>query len=419
MRRRREFHTRIHPSTRSWATQRRDNGSVFRKWGWVPRVIALSVVGLAAFTIPYGRTRNLVSEVVAFAVAALTMALMTASERSPRLRAKVHGLLTLATGASALTSGLASLTTSGGPFSLFSAMSTTWLGANCSLAVAGSITGASMAVVASIALAFGSAAWDVGGYPLILLLGLVFGRVLRGFRVQAEQSAALLTKAEQLHLEQNRAATLDERNRIAREIHDVLAHSLGALGVQIQAAQAVLTDQADIERAVDLLAQARRMVTEGLVETRRAVHALRVDTPPLDQGVAELGAAHQGRHRAQVDFEVTGTPRSLPPDAGLALIRTAQEALVNTAKYAPHQPVEIRLDYDQRATALTVVNKLPGAAGTGNGVGARNGGNGTSFETANGGYGLAGMRERLLLLSGTLSAGQDGDNWVVVARVPR
>jgi signal transduction histidine kinase len=404
---------------------------VFHKWGWVPRVFVLVVVGLAAFTIPYGRTRNLVSELIAFAIAVLTMALMTASEHSPRLRAKVPGLVTFATAASALTSGLASLTTSGGPFSLISAMSTTWLGANCSLALAGSITGASMAVVGSVALAFGAPAWDVGGYPLILLLGLVFGRVLRGFRVQAEQSAALLTKAEQLHLEQNRAATLDERNRIAREIHDVLAHSLGALGVQIQAAQAVLTDQADIERAVELLAQARRMVTEGLVETRRAVHALRVDTPPLDRGLAELGADHQGRHRAQVNFHVTGKPRSLPPDAGLALTRTAQEALVNTAKHAPHEPVEIRLDYDDRATALTVMNKLRdgggdrngAGGGIGNGAGARNdghkGSNGTTFETANGGYGLAGMRERLLLLDGTLSAGQDGDSWVVVATVPR
>ena len=397
---------------------------MFRKWGWVPRVIALSVVGLAAFTIPYGRTRNLVSEAIAFAVAALTMALMTASERSPRLRARASDLLTLATGATALTSGLASLTPSGGPFSLLSAMSTTWLGANCSLALAGSITGASMAVVGSVALAFGSAAWDVGGYPLILLLGLVFGRVLRGFRVQAEQSAALLAKAEQLHLEENRAATLDERNRIAREIHDLLAHSLGALGVQIQAAQALLTDQADIERAVELLTQARRMVTEGLVETRRAVHALRVDTPPLDQGVADLSAAHQGRHRAQVNFEVTGTPRALPPDAGLALIRTAQEALVNIAKYAPHQPVEIKLDYNDGATALTVVSRLGNGAANRNGAGTRNGtdhkgSNSTSFETANGGYGLAGMRERLLLLDGTLSAGPDGDNWVVVASVPR
>ena len=396
----------------------RDNGNVLRKWGWVPRVIALAAVGLAAFTIPYGRTRNLVSESIAFAIAALTMALMTASERSPRFRAWASGLLTFATGATALTSGLASLTTSGGPFSLFSAMSTTWLGATCSLALAGSITGTAMVVVGSVALAFGAPAWDVGGYPLILLLGLVFGRVLRGFRVQAEQSAALLAKAEQLHKEQNRAATLDERNRIAREIHDVLAHSLGALGIQIQAAQAVLKDQADIGRAVELLAQARRMVTEGLVETRRAVQALRVDTPPLDQGLAELGAAHQGRHRAQVNLQVTGTPRLLPPDAGLALIRTAQEALVNTAKYAPGQPVEIQLDYNEGTTALTVVSRLWTASGSRNGAGHK-GSNGTTFETANGGYGLAGMRERLLLLSGTLSAGQDGDNWVVVARVPR
>ena len=397
---------------------------MFRKWGWAPRVIALGVVAFAAFTIPYGRTRNLVSEVIAFVVAALTMAIMTASERSPRFKARASALITVTSGATALTSGLASLTTSGGPFSLLSAMSTTWLGANCSMAVAGSITGGSMVVVGSVALAFGSAAWDVGGYPLILLLGLVFGRLLRGFRVQAEQSAALLAKAEQLHLEHNRAATLDERNRIAREIHDVLAHSLGALGVQIQAAQAVLTDQADIERAVELLAQARRMVTEGLVETRRAVHALRVDTPQLDQGVAELGAAHQGRHSAKVNFEVTGVPRPLPADAGLALIRTAQEALVNTAKYAPHEPVDIRLDYDEGATALTVVNTLCDGAETRNGVGTHDvadhrGSNGTSFETANGGYGLAGMRERLLLLNGTLSAGQDGDSWVVVARVPR
>jgi signal transduction histidine kinase len=189
------------------------------------------------------------------------------------------------------------------------------------------------------------------------------------------------------------------------------------------------------------------MVTEGLAETRRAVHALRVDTPPLDQGLAELGAAHQDRHRAQVNFQVTGTPRSLPPDAGLALIRTAQEALVNTAKYAPDEPVEIRLDYNEGATALTVANRSGSTAGNGNGAdrngggnpngadgrissdrhngadrhngGGHKGSNGTTFETANGGYGLAGLRERLLLLNGSLSAGHDGDNWVVVARVPR
>ncbi|HXW81744.1 MAG TPA: histidine kinase, partial [Acidimicrobiales bacterium] len=247
------------------------------------------------------------------------------------------------------------------------------------------------------------------GLPVVLLLSLVFGRLLRSYRVQAEQSAALLAQSEQLREEQGRAATLDERNRIAREIHDVLAHSLGALGVQIQAAKAVLTDQSDIDRAVELLGQAQRMATEGLAETRRALQALRTDTPPLPEGLADLSAAHQLRYRAPVTFEVSGAPRPLSPDAGLALTRTAQEALVNTAKYAPHQPVEVRLDFLLESTALTVSNRLGQQAVH----------RGPVLETANGGYGLAGMRERLLLISGSLSAGPHDGSWVVTARVPQ
>jgi signal transduction histidine kinase len=201
---------------------------------------------------------------------------------------------------------------------------------------------------------------------------------------------------------------LDERNRIAREIHDLLAHSLGALGVQIHAAQAVLTDQRDIDRAVELLGHARRMATDGLNETRRALHALRAGTPPLPEALADLGADHQRRYRAQVRFEVTGAPRSLSADASLALTRAAQESLVNTAKYAPHQPVEVRLGYHEGRTALTVVSRLPGPADDHSGL-----------ETVNGGYGLAGMRERLLLIDGSLHAGPDDGNWVVTAQVPQ
>ena len=125
----------------------------------------------------------------------------------------------------------------------------------------------------------------------------------------------------------------------------MLAHSLGALGVQIQVARAVLTDQNDVPRAVEVLDQAHRMAIDGLAETRRAVHALRGDTLPLPAGLAQLSADHQRQHGAPVTFEVSGEPRPLTPDAGLAMTRTAQEALVNTAKHAPHQPVGIRLDY--------------------------------------------------------------------------
>ena len=149
--------------------------------------------------------------------------------------------------------------------------------------------------------------------------------------------------------------------------------------VQIQAARAVLTDQRDVDRAVELLGQARRMATEGLVETRRALQALRTDTPPLPDGLAELGAVHQRRHRAPVNFEVTGAPRPLSPDAGLALTRTAQEALVNTAKYAPHQPVEVRLDFGEEVHRSDRGQQaVPADAAKDNLV----------FETANGGYGL-------------------------------
>jgi signal transduction histidine kinase len=205
-------------------------------------------------------------------------------------------------------------------------------------------------------------------------------------------------------------AALDERARIAREIHDVLAHSLGALGLHIQAAQAVLTRQHDEVQAVELLGQARRLAADGLNETRRAVHALRGETRPLPDGLAELSADHQRRHGARVTFEVSGEPRPLPPDAALALTRTTQEALVNAAKHAPHQPVGIRLDYAGAHTSLAVTNHLGEDA---------LGGHGPGLATVNGGYGLAGMRERLLLVKGTLSAGQNGSDWVVMAKVPR
>jgi signal transduction histidine kinase len=243
--------------------------------------------------------------------------------------------------------------------------------------------------------------------PFLLLAALLLGANRRHHRVQAEQSAALLAKAEELRDEHALVATLDERTRIAREIHDVLAHSLGALGLHIQLARAVLTDQDDPERVVELLDQAHRMATDGLAETRRAVHALRGDTLPLPEGLAELSADHERRHGAPVSFAVTGEPRPLPPDARLAIARTAQEALVNTAKHAPSQPVEIRLDYCGAGTSLRVSNHLDAAR------------HASPFATVNGGYGLAGMRERLLLLDGTLTAGRCGSDWVVEARVPR
>jgi signal transduction histidine kinase len=304
--------------------------------------------------------------------------------------------------------GWASLSNNGGPFSILSSAATVGSGVFFSFEVAGVVTGAGVLAVMAAGLAYGVGTFGTFGYPLIMVLGLLFGRVVRGYRIQAEQSAALMANLEQLQQEQRKSAALDERNRIAREIHDLLAHSLGALGVQIQAAQAVLTDQRDIDRAVELLGHARRATTDGLKETRRALHALRTDTPPLADVIAELGARHRRQFGTQVSFEVTGEQRSLAADVDLALTRAAQEALVNAAKHAPHQPVQVRLNYDQERTTLTVVNELSHDA-------ARR----PSLETVNGGYGLVGMRERLLLLDGSLGANLDHDTWVVTAQVPQ
>ena len=196
-----------------------------------------------------------------------------------------------------------------------------------------------------------------------------------------------------------------ERTRIAREIHDVLAHSLGALGIQIQAAKAMLTDRGDIDRAVDALATAQRMAADGLTETRRAVHALRVDTLPLGEELAALADTHRQRYHVPVTLETSGEAGALPPDAALALLRTAQEAMANAAKHAPGQRVAVRLDYGDHDVRLSVVNSLDAAGAPAPAPVPDKAGRSGREPGSTGGYGLTGMRERLRLLNGTLQAG--------------
>ena len=190
----------------------------------------------------------------------------------------------------------------------------------------------------------------------------------------------------------------------------MLAHSLGALGIQIQAARSVLTDRADIDRAGELLAAAQRMAAEGLAETRRAVHALRTDTAAAERGA---GPGHRHLRGSATGWRSASTtgggPRPLPPDATIALLRIAQEALVNAAKHAAGQPSTVRLDYGDADVRLTVSNPLARQPRTA----------GTAVSTVNGGYGLTGMRERLRMLNGTLEAGRRDGQWIVTARLPR
>jgi signal transduction histidine kinase len=256
-------------------------------------------------------------------------------------------------------------------------------------------------------------------YPTIPLVGLLLGRLVRSRRVQAEQSAALLAQTQELLASRGQADVLGERARIAREVHDVLAHSLGALGIQIQAARAVLTDHKDIDRAVEILLTAQRMAADGLTETRRAVHALRTDSRPLDEELRRATAVYGERYDVKVTLGVGGSPRSLPPDATVALLRTAQEALVNAAKHAAGQCVSVNLDYAAGDVRLTVVNDLPEGRELANGHGPANGRAAAAGQgTLTGGYGLTGMQERLRLLNGTLEAGPRDGQWAVTAELP-
>jgi hypothetical protein len=162
--------------------------TVLAKLNWAAASIALAVVGISTFTEPFGRTRNMVSEVTAFVIAVLTLALWTATERSPALRARLAGLLPFAWAAMAVTCGLATLTSSGGPFSLLSAMATVGAGNAFGLGVAGTVTGAGVLAIASAGLAFGVPAWQVFFYPLTLIFGLLFGRLERSYRVLIDGS---------------------------------------------------------------------------------------------------------------------------------------------------------------------------------------------------------------------------------------
>lgn len=373
------------------------------------RALAVILVGIAVFTGDQGSRTQLTIKIGAFAVAVTAMGGWWATEgptvgrhQRPRVLLAIVLLTTLACGFAATTRG-------GGPLIYLSLVVTIAAGSDLAPTVSWATVGVGALAAETGALTFGASAGTTLGYVLILVAGLVVGQNRRTYRVQAEQSTELLSRAGQLREEQSRTATLDERNRIAREIHDVLAHSLGALGVQVQAARAVLTDQHDERRAVELLDQAQRMATEGLRETRRAVYALRGDTPPFPEGLADLTAAHRLRHRTPVTLQVTGTARPLTPDARLALTRAAQEALVNTAKHAPHQPVEVWVGYADGHTLLAVANPLgdPGDRGE------------PQVESVNGGYGLAGLRERLLLIRGSLTAGPQDGRWVVTAQVPQ
>jgi signal transduction histidine kinase len=220
-------------------------------------------------------------------------------------------------------------------------------------------------------------------------------------------------------------ARAQERNRIARELHDVIGHTLTVSLLHVQGARlAVAHDPADAERA---LAEAERLGRECLAEVRTTVGMLREDDTadgrvsgaadgPVSGAASGPGSGSRAplpgagglpalveQYRsagADVTLTVEGDPGRLPATTGLAVYRIAQEALTNAAKHAPGAPTEVRLTVSAAEVTLTADSQA--APGERNGTG----------------LGLVSMRERAESVGGTCEAGPGGRGWLVRATLP-
>ncbi len=215
-----------------------------------------------------------------------------------------------------------------------------------------------------------------------------------GFRLLAQERAAREAEAT--------SAALGERARIAREIHDVLAHSLSAQLVHLEAARIQIERGPEgpfREQILERVVAARSMAREGLAETRQALSALRGEMAPVEDYLRELAVADGA------ETEVTGERRPITTEASQAVRRVAQEALTNARKHAPGAVVRMLLAYEEAEVALEVRDS----------GGGRHAG---ELAASGSGYGLLGMRERAELLGGSLEAGPEGEGFVVRLRVP-
>jgi signal transduction histidine kinase len=209
---------------------------------------------------------------------------------------------------------------------------------------------------------------------------------------------------EQLMTQAREAGILDERQRMAREIHDTLAQGLTGIVTQLQAAEQAADDPARWRRH---FAAATRLARESLSEARRSVDALRpepLQLARLSEALAGVAERWSALHGIGVQVKTTGTIRPMQPEAEVALLRTAQEALANVAKHAQATRVGLTLSYLEHEVALDVRD------------------DGQGFEPARGcdrGFGLVAMRQRIEGLLGTLQVeSEPGGGTTISACVP-
>jgi signal transduction histidine kinase len=220
-------------------------------------------------------------------------------------------------------------------------------------------------------------------------------------RLAAElhEAAATLREAQE---EEARDAVADERRRIAREMHDIVAHSISIMVVQASGARSILPVAPD--RAEAAARRIRETGASALAEMHTLLGVL--DGTAREPSLAALpDLVERARHAGlPVTLAVVGAPRPLPPGAELAAYRVVQEALTNAIKHAGGAPTGVQLVWNDAALELRIADRGAG---------------GLEPELGGGGHGLVGMRERVRPYGGDVAAGRRADGgYEVVARIP-
>jgi signal transduction histidine kinase len=237
---------------------------------------------------------------------------------------------------------------------------------------------------------------------------VVVGATLRGRRVARRE---LVVQEEITAEERARRTLLEERNRIARELHDVVAHHMSVISIQAQVAPHLVKDKP--EELKETLAGIRESAVEALTELRQILGVLRSEDAPsegmlhtpqptLDQ-LEELVGNVRGAGLT-VTTQTTGEPRPLSPGVELSAFRIVQEAFSNAMRHAPGAAVRVEIGYQPDGLAIRVANTAPDKhAPPSQGVG----------------HGLLGMRERATMLGGDLAVGPTPDGgYEVIATLP-
>lgn len=224
----------------------------------------------------------------------------------------------------------------------------------------------------------------------------VIGWLLVSERRQRERADQLVAELDQARRRDAEAAIQAERARMARDLHDLLAHTLSGLTVQLEAVRVLAADAPPALR--NRIETAQRLARSGLQEARGAVGALRGEGISA-ASIEELVAEHRLMATGGARLTVTGVPHELRADAAMTVYRVVQESLSNIRKHAPGAPAEVALIWSEEALVVTVSNPSPPPTGEP-------------------GWGLTGMRERAALIGAAMDAGWQDDRFVLRFELP-